>query len=933
MGNTPSYFNDSPQGKVPDYFLDGITDKTHSKPPEKQSTLGQVGKVISTPYDELLSGAPPEKANLMNRLRDTLVNYGTRILPEKASGLPGVGKLLPKSVGDIELGPDLIQLADALYGVPTAAVEAGREMTSPVGIATSLTGLGGAGKLGTVGKVAGTGLSAYFGAKGLEEAGTTKDKDENYADYLGRILSGTGQALMGGAGAVEGGRELATKTPKFSPEKGYKNLLKGGLSSTGPEFKDLHDELVNSGHLTNLVENPKYNISKSKDAPTENKILRQYLDDWHNSTIEPAIARHPNETINGNDFVPALQTLLNPIIDAIMPERASAINDEMLRFMNKKVPLPDAQELLARLNAANAEVEDSSAEDSAKILRKSGTKAALDKATETLRNKLYEKLDSVGEKGIKRSQREYGLVKEFKEHVYDNIQRSEEAEASKPGYSPEDLALRSLSRHPIITGGAVIGALSGHPGIAEGGALALPAVEAIKTAQERANTPNALRRVAYNAYRGGPQVRMPKYEPPPIAAPSNVPSPNVSPQLPPTMPQSPSSVAPPEVPPTQPINPETPKSPYSGIDDESLKLLYKFKPSEPLLQEIYKRGLSPDLENVLKTLDKEEKPKEVKPLSNREMQMERPSKPVKPYNYREEVAGRKTFKEQPKPVKPIREEISTLPSDLRGSKPRYGYGNKLFELQFDSDVDKALYTVAQDPPNKAQDRFMSFLRKNLPNKTDEQIIGIGKSLKNAIKGMASKSDPEQGPLKISRAPSKENPKQELKKVESPRKEISTEERKSISGKDLLKKLLEEESGEFTPGKIKDYIRDDGWLTKDGEFIPKLLDGEDHFETALRANLGQWKKEGNKTDSPTGNAIKRGHVAFRTGSSSPSGTLQRGGDLGYFEGAHPDKNTLELIKHALGRLDSSIKRVSIGIGDKYLPPSSRGEALRWLESLK
>lgn len=102
---------------------------------------------------------------------------------------------------------------------------------------------------------------------------------------------------------------------------------------------------------------------------------------------------------------------------------------------------------------------------------------------------------------------------------------------------------------------------------------------------------------------------------------------------------------------------------------------------------------------------------------------------------------------------------SVLPRDIAGSKPRYGYGNKLFKIEFKSDIDKALYTVAQETKNKAHDRFMDFLRKTYPDKSDEQIIQMGKDVRARLKSMARDADPKEGPLVFeSSAPTQQIPK-------------------------------------------------------------------------------------------------------------------------------------------------------------------------------
>lgn len=50
-----------------------------------------------------------------------------------------------------------------------------------------------------------------------------------------------------------------------------------------------------------------------------------------------------------------------------------------------------------------------------------------------------------------------------------------------------------------------------------------------------------------------------------------------------------------------------------------------------------------------------------------------------------------------------------LPPALSRSSPRYGFGSNNYELQFASDLDKALYVVAADKPSKAHNQFIDWL--------------------------------------------------------------------------------------------------------------------------------------------------------------------------------------------------------------------------------
>jgi hypothetical protein len=78
-----------------------------------------------------------------------------------------------------------------------------------------------------------------------------------------------------------------------------------------------------------------------------------------------------------------------------------------------------------------------------------------------------------------------------------------------------------------------------------------------------------------------------------------------------------------------------------------------------------------------------------------------------------------------------------LPGFLAKSAPRYGAQTP----QFDSDLDKALYIVANSRTKSgAHDSFMSWIRTQLPGKTDAEIQSMGQKVKYEV-GQAAKADP------------------------------------------------------------------------------------------------------------------------------------------------------------------------------------------------
>ena len=84
-------------------------------------------------------------------------------------------------------------------------------------------------------------------------------------------------------------------------------------------------------------------------------------------------------------------------------------------------------------------------------------------------------------------------------------------------------------------------------------------------------------------------------------------------------------------------------------------------------------------------------------------------------------------------------ETQSLPSELKGAKPRYGYGQKLFELNFESDLDKAKYIIAQEKPSKQDEKYLKFVM-DATDMTEVEARASGKDIRTKIKAMAKISD-------------------------------------------------------------------------------------------------------------------------------------------------------------------------------------------------
>ena len=93
-------------------------------------------------------------------------------------------------------------------------------------------------------------------------------------------------------------------------------------------------------------------------------------------------------------------------------------------------------------------------------------------------------------------------------------------------------------------------------------------------------------------------------------------------------------------------------------------------------------------------------------------------------------------KKEEAPTKKAPAPAAELPRHLSGAKPRYGYRDKNFKLDFDSDVDRALYIVAQRKPSKMDAEYVGWLEQHFPDDTVAQIRSRGQEISDIVKGLA-----------------------------------------------------------------------------------------------------------------------------------------------------------------------------------------------------
>lgn len=116
-----------------------------------------------------------------------------------------------------------------------------------------------------------------------------------------------------------------------------------------------------------------------------------------------------------------------------------------------------------------------------------------------------------------------------------------------------------------------------------------------------------------------------------------------------------------------------------------------------------------------------------------------PAKPMKPQVAYEEGTG---------PAAPR----TSLPKELSGAKPRYSYQQNRFNVEFDSDIDKAAYICAQTKKSKRDSDYLKFAM-DATGMTAVQVRELGEGIRGTIKKMASEESqkgmsPEGKTLKV-----------------------------------------------------------------------------------------------------------------------------------------------------------------------------------------
>lgn len=498
--------------------------------PDGNETIQSLAARIKAKYPVY---ADRPDADLVKRVIDKYPQYQKRLSTEElkkvaAGPVPSLwqeakGVLSTAGEAAAKFYPQVAESTAAMLrqASPTglSGAETARNIATPSGVTQSIAEAPAkslAGKI-ALGAIPGTRTALSAADLAKRAAGGKPLTGESISQLQKDVASGAGQLAVSARApeieglAEKGVRKLALKSPKEAAAEGWRELLRSKPTGIKEGFKGKYDQLANTGHLKAIADMEPQTYRGAYDA------TKQHMADFYDKSIQSGVDANAGELVKSQPIAEAIKALETPTISKFFPEQAKAIEREAARFEGKTATVAECMEALKILNQVTKRMQQMAPEDRASVERVDASKAALDRATDELRNQIYDTLERKGVKGIRSYQLQYGALKEFREMLRRNIVRAEKAEANKPSY--KEIPRRAISRHELLAGGIVTG------GLVEPKMLpaltVLPAMEAIDIYAERARTPDAALKRSFDAIRRSqlPVVRE--------GAPSTPPLPNI----------------------------------------------------------------------------------------------------------------------------------------------------------------------------------------------------------------------------------------------------------------------------------------------------------------------------------------------------------------------------------------------------------------------
>ena len=95
---------------------------------------------------------------------------------------------------------------------------------------------------------------------------------------------------------------------------------------------------------------------------------------------------------------------------------------------------------------------------------------------------------------------------------------------------------------------------------------------------------------------------------------------------------------------------------------------------------------------------------------------------------------------RPAQAKPAVNLDAKLPPALQGAKPRYSYGPKQFDLNFESDLDRAAYITGQTKLSRADASYLKFAM-DATGESEDAVRQHGRNVRHSIKAQAAGAEP------------------------------------------------------------------------------------------------------------------------------------------------------------------------------------------------
>lgn len=188
-----------------------------------------------------------------------------------------------------------------------------------------------------------------------------------------------------------------------------------------------------------------------------------------------------------------------------------------------------------------------------------------------------------------------------------------------------------------------------------------------------------------------------------------------------------------------------------------------------------------------------------------------------------------------------------LPKQLSGAKPRYNYGDRNIELNFENDIAKALYIAGSGQASKRKQEYIDWLK----SQGVEDVEGLAKQVRDGIKSQAKAGQDNvfiKSPLKFVEPPAP-------KATEAPTVKVDREDVDPLSEEDFdeLKEVTASE--QQARGILDDFLSGGGTREVD-PVTGKVLDSHDEVKARLLTDDTEKQRLINSVTSAINDDLKK-----------------------------------------------------------------------------